>query len=83
MAKIDSEIILAELRKWIKFRKDFQGRSYTPGQGDVREFVERCNQSAMNLKSVLDFPSDPELFEALGEAAFNAAAQMKQPGYLT
>lgn len=83
MAKVDSEILIAELQKWIRFRQDFQARGYNPGSGEVREFVERCNQSAQALVSSLSFPSDPELMEALGEAAFNAAAQMKMPGYLT
>ena len=83
MAKIDSEILNEETRRWIAFRKDFQSRGGQPRPGEVTEFISKCNASAHRLAATLELPEDPELYSALSEMAANKAAQLLNPRLLS
>jgi hypothetical protein len=78
MPKTDTEVIDSIVKRWIRFRKDFQARKDKPSQGDVKKFVTTATGLSRELLSALNITS-PEYAEALGELSMHAHADMVHP----
>jgi hypothetical protein len=64
------------VKKWLRFRKEWQAKPYAPNEGSVAEFINAMNGISAEFVSLIG-NRNVDFLEALGELATHASVQIK------